>query len=102
MSDVLHEFVKQLEAYRADGKEIVPLLQETPVRTLTVPLCHESCAELKAMAAVFQCDESLLAAAILRGALRHIQHNLDEDLDALAALARETLDSPCERASEVI
>jgi hypothetical protein len=54
------------------------------------------------MAQVFQCDEALLASAILAGALRHMQQHLDEDLDALARLAREALDSPCQAASEAI
>ncbi|MFC3625388.1 hypothetical protein ACFOKJ_04395 [Vogesella amnigena] len=102
MTDVLHDFVRQLEAHRADGKELAPLLNAPAVRHLQVPLCHECCTELRAMAAVFQCDEAQLAGAILRGALRHMQANLDEDLDQLAAMASEMLDSPCQKASETI
>ncbi|SCK20851.1 hypothetical protein [Vogesella sp. LIG4] len=102
MTDVLYEFVKQLEAHRADGKELAPLLHAPAVRHLSVPLCHECCGELRAMAEVFQCDEALLAGAILRGALRHMQAHLDDDLDQLAIMANKLLDSPCERASEKI
>ncbi|MEQ6289298.1 hypothetical protein ACFPAG_01560 [Vogesella sp. GCM10023246] len=102
MTDVLYDFVKQLEAHRADGKDLVPLLHAPAVRQLSVPLCHECCAELRAMAEVFQCDEALLAGAILRGALRHMQAHLDEDLDDLATMASQMVDSPCQRASESI
>lgn len=102
MKDELHDFVKLLEEYRAEGQELETLLRVEPVRHLSLPLCHETCAELRAMAEVFQCDEALLASAILRGALRHMQLHLNDDLDALAALARDRLCSPCEDASEAI
>lgn len=102
MSDTLHDFIRQLEAHREQGREMASLLSVEPVRQLSVPLCHDCCKDLRAMAEVFGCDEALLASAILRGALRHIEENLTEDLDALARLAQERLDSPCERASEVI
>ena len=102
MSEQLHDFIRQLEDHRASGREIGELLQVAAVRELSVPLCHDCCKELRAMADVFQCDESVLAAAIMRAALRHMQEHLTEDLDELAKLAREQLDSPCLAASEVI
>ncbi len=102
MNDELHDFVKQLEEHRAEGLELGALLQVDAVRQLSLPLCHETCAELRAMAEVFQCDEAQLAGVILRCALRHMQLHLNDDLDALAALARDRLNSPCEDASEAI
>ena len=102
MNDELHDFVKLLEQHRAEGRALGAMLKQTPVRHLMLPLCQENCSELRAMAAVFECDEALLASAILQAALRHMQQHLNEDLDALAAQARAQLDSPCLAASEAI
>lgn len=102
MNDTLHDFIAQLERHQAEGRDLGQLLSVDPVRQLALPLNHQTGSQLRAMAQVFQCDEALLASAILGGALRHMQQHLDEDLDALAKLAREALDSPCQAASEAI
>ena len=102
MNNPLSDFVLLLEQHRAEGRELSALLAVEPVRHLPLPLCHQSCAELRAMASVFQCDEAQLAAALLRGAMQHMRQHLDDDLDVLARQAREALDSPCHAASEAI
>lgn len=102
MDDELHDLVALLEQHRAEGRDVTPVLAVVAVRQLLLPLGHESCAELRAMAEVFQCDEALLGSAILLSGLRQMQQHLNADLDELAVLARKKLDGLCAGASEAL
>jgi len=61
VNDTLHDFIAQLERHQAEGRDLGQLLSVDPVRQLALPLNHQTCSQLRAMAQVFQCDEALLA-----------------------------------------
>ncbi|AXE28940.1 hypothetical protein DK842_02860 [Chromobacterium phragmitis] len=93
MGLALKTLLAELEAQRAGRPDAMAEVTLTTVRSLEVPLDITACRELRVLAHVFNGDQTVLAAAVLRAALVDIQEHLDDDLDLLAMSARRNIDS---------
>lgn len=92
MGLALKNLLSALESQRVGNVEVVAELDIPVVRMLEVPLDLTACRELRVLAQVFNGEQSALASAVLRAALLDMQAHLDEELDQLAHLARNSLD----------
>ncbi|EEG07720.1 hypothetical protein [Pseudogulbenkiania ferrooxidans] len=95
MAKALDELVTRLEHCREQGRCAKAVLDVVATRDLSVPIDHETCGELRALAQVFSCEPAELASAILRAACIDLQEHLDDDLDKLAAAAEQLVNDPC-------
>lgn len=95
MAKALEELVSSLERCREQGRCSKGVLDTLVARELPIPIDHETCGELRALAQVFSCEPAELASAILRAACVDLQDHLDDDLDKLAAAAEQLVNDPC-------
>lgn len=95
MVKALDELVTQLEHCREEGRCSKAVLEMVTVRDLAVPIDHDTCGELRALAEVFSCEPAELASAMLRAACTDLQGHLDDDLDKLAEAAERLVSDPC-------
>lgn len=103
MVRALDELVTRLEHCREEGRCSKAVLEMAAVRDLSVPIDHDTCGELRALAQVFSCEPTELASAMLRAACTDLQEHLDDDLDKLAEAAERLVNDPCVgKASEEI
>ncbi|OHX18785.1 hypothetical protein C2134_10745 [Chromobacterium sinusclupearum] len=92
MGLALKTLLTALESQRIGNVDSGAELDMPTVRVLEVPLDLTACRELRVLAHVFNGEQSALAAAVLRAALLDMQAHLDDELDQLAHLARNSLD----------
>ena len=95
MARALDELVTSLEHCREQGRCSKAVLEVTAARDLSIPIDHETCGELRALAQVFSCEPAELASAVLRAACMDLQDHLGDDLDKLAAAAEQLVNDPC-------
>jgi hypothetical protein len=96
MSDALKGLMAELEAYRGEASARALLIAEhCEAHALLVPVDPDTCHELKALAEVFDCEPAHLALLVLKTTLGEMHHELDQDLDSMAAKALDRIRVSC-------